>query len=157
MASVLSRLVQGNNPLVSSVAALAGGAAGGGIYLSLPGAVFGLVIALSLCALLSILAAATGLWSDDGEPAPEQSGRPAMTAASPVAESAAVAAEAATETEAQLMDAGRYAEYHLAKAKRHFAAGNFKEAAYQASASLSHGGSAEARELKSKAQASMKA
>ena len=38
----------------------------------------------------------------------------------------------ATETEAQMLSAGRFSEYHLTKAKRIFEAGNFKEAAHQA-------------------------
>ena len=44
----------------------------------------------------------------------------------------------ATETEAQLLAGGKFAEYHLAKAKRLFEAKDFKEAAYQCAASISH-------------------
>lgn len=59
----------------------------------------------------------------------------------------------ATETEAELLNAGRFAEYHLAKAKRFFASNNAKEAAYQAAASLAHGDLPEAKELRTKALA----
>lgn len=158
MPLVLSRLVQGTNPLLSSIAALAGGVAGGGIYLSLPGAVFGVLVALFICALLAVTASAAGLTGEDSAPVPS---RP--TTMNDLAGGASVSAaqeEAVmepTETEAALMNAGRFADYHLAKAKRLFAAGNFKEAAYQASASLGHGNLQEARELRRKAQAALKA
>lgn len=62
----------------------------------------------------------------------------------------------ATETEAELLNAGRFADYHLAKAKRLFAANNFKDAAYQAAASLAHGDLPEAKELRAKALAATK-
>lgn len=72
----------------------------------------------------------------------------------------AAQADALPETEAQLMAAGRFAEYHLAKAKRHFEAKQFKEAAYQASASIAHGTSnaenAEAIALQKAAKAALK-
>ena len=61
-----------------------------------------------------------------------------------------------TETEAQLLAAGKFAEYHLAKAKRLFTANNFKDAAYQASASLAHGDLAEAKEIYKTARAQAK-
>lgn len=61
-----------------------------------------------------------------------------------------------TQTEAQLMADGKFAEYHLAKAKRLFDAGNMKEAAYQAGASLSHATSAGATELRKAALAANK-
>ncbi len=61
-----------------------------------------------------------------------------------------------TETEAQLLASGRFDAYHLAKAKRLFAVGNFKEAAYQAGASMSHVDSVEATELRKTALASAK-
>lgn len=150
----LSRLIQGTNPLLSSITALAGGIAGGGIYLSLPGAVFGLLLALFICALLAIATSAAGLTGEDSAPV---ASRPATinTLAGGISapESQEEAALEPTETEAALMNAGRFADYHLAKAKRLFAAGNFKEAAYQASASLAHGSLPEAKELRQKAQA----
>ena len=62
----------------------------------------------------------------------------------------------ATETEAQMLSAGRFSEYHLTKAKRIFEAGNFKEAAHQAAASLSHGDLPGAAELRKAALAAMK-
>lgn len=62
----------------------------------------------------------------------------------------------ATETEAELLAAGRFSEYHLAKAKRFFASKNFKDAAYQAAASLAHGDLPEAKELRKQALAAAK-
>lgn len=157
MGSVLSRLVQGTNPLVSSIIAMAGGAAGGGIYLNLPGAVYGLLIALCLCALLSIVAVGTGLSGEESAPASSPSVMEAVTPAAGGSDSGPGVATETTESEASLMNAGRFADYHLAKAKRYFAVGDFKEAAYQASASLAHGGLADAQELRRKAQAAAKA
>lgn len=60
------------------------------------------------------------------------------------------------DTEAELLAAGKFAEYHLAKAKRLFAANNFKDAAYQATASLAHGDLAGAKELLNTARAQAK-
>lgn len=100
---------------------------------------------------------------------------PAMPPASPVPAAAAIAAPAvavastlpagapieaakieATETEAQLLAAGRFADYHLAKAKRLFAAKSFRDAAHQAAASLAHGELPEAAELRKSALAALK-
>ncbi len=64
--------------------------------------------------------------------------------------------ETVTATETELLNSGRFPEYHLAKAKRYFATQNFKEAAYQASASLAHGDLAEAVELRKAALAAAK-
>lgn len=61
-----------------------------------------------------------------------------------------------TESEAQLLSQGRFDVYHLAKAKRLFAAGEFKEAAYQAGASMSHRDLPEAASLRKAALASLK-
>ena len=61
-----------------------------------------------------------------------------------------------TETEAQLLAQGRFDVYHLTKAKRLFAAGEFKEAAYQAGASMSHRDLPEAVSLRKAALASLK-
>ena len=47
-----------------------------------------------------------------------------------------------------LLAAGKFAEYHLTKAKRLFAAKNFKDAAHHAAASLAHGDLAEAVSLR---------
>jgi hypothetical protein len=59
----------------------------------------------------------------------------------------------ATESEAELLNAGRFSDYHLTKAKRLFDEGNFKEAIYQAGASLAHDPrNREARELRKRAQ-----
>lgn len=83
---------------------------------------------------------------------PPSSGGPATPA-----EGAAPAAEdAPTETEAQLLNSGRFDEYHLAKAKRLFEAKQFKEAAYQAGASLCHGDLPEAVAIRKAALAAMK-
>lgn len=73
-----------------------------------------------------------------------------MTPPSTAAASAAPSDPAAdtTQTEAQLLAAGRFAEYHLAKAKRLLASGEAKEAAYQAGASLAHDRLPEAREVR---------
>jgi hypothetical protein len=60
-----------------------------------------------------------------------------------------------TETEAQLLAGGKFAEYHLAKAKRLFAAKDFKEAAYQCAASISHGDLPEAVTLRKAAKDAM--
>lgn len=58
-----------------------------------------------------------------------------------------------TESEGELLNTGRFSEYHLAKAKRLFALGNLKEAIYQAGACLSHNPrNAEARALRKQAQ-----
>jgi hypothetical protein len=58
-----------------------------------------------------------------------------------------------TESEGELLAAGRFSEYHLAKAKRLFESGNLKEAIYQAGASLSHNPeNNEARALRKQAQ-----
>ena len=63
---------------------------------------------------------------------------------------------APTESEAQLLALGKFADYHLAKAKRLFAAGDMKEAAYQAGASLSHVTSVEAAAVRKAALAAGK-
>jgi hypothetical protein len=55
-----------------------------------------------------------------------------------------------------MLNAGRFAEYHLAKAKRLFEAKNFKEAAYQAAASLAHSDLPEAKTLRAEARAAVK-
>jgi tartrate dehydratase beta subunit/fumarate hydratase class I family protein len=63
-----------------------------------------------------------------------------------------------TESEGELLAAGRFSDYHLAKAKRLFASGNLKEAIYQAGACLSHNPhNAEARALRKQAQEKQRA
>ncbi len=60
----------------------------------------------------------------------------------------------ATDVEAQLRERGDFAAYHLSKAKRLYAAGNMKEAIYQAGACLAHDPrNAEARTLRKQARA----
>lgn len=72
----------------------------------------------------------------------------------------AAVAELVTANESQLLAQGQFAAYHLAKAKRLYAAGDAVQAAYQASASLAHGELAgelaEATELRNAARAASK-
>lgn len=59
---------------------------------------------------------------------------------------------------AQLIAKGDFSGYHLARAKELFAEGKFKEAAYQATASLSHDPhNAEARAMRAEAKEKSKA
>ena len=152
--------------VIGAGAAGVAGLVGGGLwYLSAPGAVFGLLMALAIMGGLTIVLTTIGAL-EDGVPAPATATAYAPTATPSAAYSAAAPAPItgmtaiettlppdapiaaakieATETEAQLLAAGRFADYHLAKAKRLYAAKNFKEAAYQAAASLAHGDLAEA-------------
>jgi hypothetical protein len=65
-------------------------------------------------------------------------------------------ADPESETEERLLSTGRFAEYHLRKARRMMAAGEHREAAVQASASLAHGDLPEAREIYKAARAAAK-
>lgn len=57
----------------------------------------------------------------------------------------------------QLLARGKFSEYHLAKARKALAAGEFKDAIYQARASLSHDPSnSAAKAVKSEAAGKMK-
>ncbi len=61
-------------------------------------------------------------------------------------------AEATPESEHEMLERGHFAQYHLAKAKRLMAVGNYREAASQAAASLAHEHTAEARAVRSEAR-----
>ncbi len=82
----------------------------------------------------------------------------ANIAGSEQASAAATAAggEHASNPLSELLNTGRFAEYHLQKAKAAFAAGDFAAADYQAAASLAHDRLAEAvalrAEIKSRAK-----
>ncbi len=175
----LARFATGSNPFIAAGIALVGGLVGGGIYGSISGAVLGLLIGLGVAGvgmLISWMAAkATGGLENNERP----SGASPVASKTPIQSAAAaggiagsgldsgavvvstVPAEAGvplevldvTQSEAQLLAAGRFDHYHLAKAKRLFEAKNFKEAAYQAAASLSHGTLAEAAALRKSALA----
>ena len=155
-------------PIMAVVAAI-GAAIAGTIYISLSGALLGALFALAALAVLAIVMAPLGLLPD--MPAPQR--RPAARSAD-AATAAAVSSSAAltsidttlppgapipaaqieaTETEAQLLAAGRFAEYHLAKAKRLQQGNHHKDAAYHAAASLAHGDLPEAATLRRSALA----
>ena len=131
------------------VVAIIGAIVGGTIYISTSGAIVGALISLALLALLAIVLTALGLQgkakSEDTKPATpanqEAAGATSTTTveATPPSEAPIVEEKIeATESEARLLAAGRFAEYHLAKAKRLQQAGRLKEAAHQADASLAH-------------------
>lgn len=65
--------------------------------------------------------------------------------------------EAGSDDLGQLLALGKFSEFHLAKARKALAAGEFKDAVYQARASLSHDPSnAEAKAVKTEAAGKMK-
>ena len=88
--------------------------------------------------------------------AAQAAGATATTTASLAAADTKALTEQTTETEAKLINDGRFAEYHLAKAKRAFAAQDFRTALTQAAASLAHGDLTEAAQLRAAAKAAMK-
>lgn len=192
MSDLTSGLARGGNTQLGGLSALAGALAGAGIYLSLSGALLGLLMALGICGLLATIAAvvARAIGGDDTAPAAargasaaagpavasavqqhfasagggvpsrsaEASTLPAATAAQPPVGTGEAGAEAPeSDSEARLLSTGRFAEYHLSKAKRHATAGQHREAAVQASASLAHGDLAEARSIYTAARAAAKA
>ena len=168
MADRMAHFARGSGPITGAVAGVAGGIIGGAVYLSISGVVLGTLMGLSLGGVLvflsSLFAKLTGSKSGPAHASP--SATPSTpSSSSPISADAVVStipAEAGiplevldvTQSEAQLLAAGRFNHYHLAKAKRLFEAKNFKEAAYQASASLSHGTLAEAAQLRKLALAS---
>lgn len=172
MSSVLSQLDKVFHPAIAAVAAIVGAVVGGTVYVSASGAILGLLVALGACGISGVVLGLLG-WTGGssgavarpaaGSPVAAQAAPPTATVAATVVEStlpsgapiAAIKIEA-TETEAQLLAAGRFADYHLAKAKRLFAAKDFREAAHQAAASVSHGNNGEAVELRKAARAAMK-
>jgi hypothetical protein len=157
MSSNLAQLARGGTPLFGGIAALVGGIAGGAGFLSASGVVMGLFAGLGVLGLAAIVAS---LMSGKvaTETAPEAAGAIDVAAVAAAVTSGKAPGEGkveATETEAKLLADGRFPEYHLAKAKRFLEAKNYKEAAYQAGASLSHGDLAEAAEIRKAAVAAM--
>ena len=172
MSATMSPLERAFTPLAAAVVATAGAIAGGTIYISLSGALLGLIGTLAILGILASGFDLLGIFPRTTSP-PGSARAPASTstaAAFAATESsmaeiqstlppgAPIAPEKieATETEAEYLNSGRFAEYHLAKAKRLFEAKNFKEAAYQASASLAHGDLPEAKPLRKAALAAAK-
>jgi hypothetical protein len=183
VSDLTARLEHGGNMPLGGLSALGGALAGAGIYLSLSGAILGLVIGLGVCGLLATFAALVARLRGGAEvpaaparaaiqvaapqvaPAVHEHFSPAAAAgtsrsatvqpapaapAAPATAAVAVTPDAdavISDTEAQLLNSGRFAEYHLAKAKRLMAAGQHREAAVQASASLAHGDLTEARSI----------
>ncbi len=165
MSTAPSTLEKALHPATAGVTALIGAAAGGALFVSISGAVLGLITALGALGVAAIVLAVIGRLS--GGATDRQREPAAATAKSPAASPKAAVASAnggedgaaiiePTESEAEILSAGRFADYHLAKAKRLLAAGNFKEAAYQAGASLSHATQPEAKEVLDAARAAMK-
>jgi hypothetical protein len=161
----LAQFANGSNPIVAAMAGVAGGLIGGGIYLSISGVVLGTLMGLSLGGILvflsSLFAKLTGSKSEATKSpvgtAPISVPISAGAVVSTVPAEAGIPQEVldVTQSEAQLLAAGRFDHYHLAKAKRLFEAKNFKEAAYQCAASLSHGSLAEAANLRKTALAAI--
>lgn len=137
---------------IAAAGAVAGGIGGGAFYLSLAGIIWGILSVLGGFGVLAILgdvvARLSGSSSD--EPVPPLAATTQMpTAAAAIANPAAAAKpDDVLDTEADLLAQGRFDAYHLAKAKRYMTAGDVKQAAYHASASLSHGDLPEARQLR---------
>ncbi len=171
MSATTSPLERAFSPLIATVVAIAGAIAGGTIYISLSGALLGLICTLAILGILASVFDLLGLFPETSSPGSERApASTAITAASAPTESSMAEIQStlpadapiapvkidATETEADLLNSGRFAEYHLAKAKRLFEAKNFKEAAYQAAASLAHGDLPEAKELRKTALAAGK-
>lgn len=175
MGGVVNSFARGSSPIQAAIAGVAGGAIGGGVFLSVSGIVLGLLTALGLAGafvmVANLLARLTGSSDVRGKekavvlpftsktaatapaattPAPPSDPTLAAVAVSTVPAEAGIAAETldVTQSEAQLLAAGRFDHYHLAKAKRLFEAKNYKEAAYQALASLCHNTLPEAAELR---------
>lgn len=171
MSATMSPLERAFTPLAAAVVAIAGALAGGAFYISLSGALLGLIGTLAILGILASVFDLLGLFPETSSAGSERAPASPSTAASfaatersmaeiqstlpPDAPIAPIKIEA-TETEAQYLNSGRFAEYHLAKAKRLFEAKNFKEAAYQASASLAHGDLPEAKALRKTALAAGK-
>ncbi len=158
MSTALSTLERAFHPAAAAIAALVGAVAGGVVFVSLSGAVLGLMTTLGGLGIAAVVMALLG-WpiGTSRETRREPAAAPAMGALA--SSSSAVSAGEATETnetEAKILEAGRFAEYHLAKAKRMLAARDYKNAAYQAGASLAHDDLAEARQVLAEARAAIK-
>ena len=169
MSTALSTLERALHPATAGIAALIGAVGGGAIYISLSGAALGLVTALGALGIAAIVLSLVGwLSGESGQTRRAPTATPAATIAAaalaPTAAHVPASAEGAgggvdiapTETEEERLSAGRFAEYHLAKSQRLLAAGTFKEAVYQAGASLSHGDLPEARQVLATARAATK-
>ena len=174
MNDFLAQLAKSLSLPATAILAAVGGVVGGTIYNSFSGALLGVVMVIGVIGILAVLASLVAALT--GSPveavysaaitAVDQIAFPALAAGSHAMNGhaakgdAAVAAPAAaieaTESEAQLLAQGKFAAYHLAKAKRLFAAGDMKEAAYQAGASMSHVDNREAAALRKAALAAAK-
>lgn len=171
MNATTSPLERAFSPLAVAVVAAAGAIAGGTAYISLSGALLGLISTLAILGILASVLDALGLLPKSVDSGSTRSPSSTTSAASLVSTETSMAEIQstlppgapiepakieATDTEAELLNAGRFADYHLAKAKRLFEAKNFKEAAYQCAASLAHGDLPEAKSLRKTALAAMK-
>lgn len=165
------------NPLIGIVITLAGALVGGKLAGDAPqgmliGLVAGSAVAIGLCGTVAMLstivdaieqpAAGTGTGA-------AASARPTASAASssgsePVIDQAAIRAASAAFISGdgtlgddsdlgRMIARGQFSEYHVTKGRKLLAEGKLKEAAYQASASLSHDPSnSEARALRAAAR-----
>ncbi len=171
MSAAISPVERAFTPLAAAVVAAAGAIAGGTIYISLSGALLGLISTLAILGILASVMDAMGLLSQSAPSGSTRSTASTSSASALVSTESSMAEIKSTlppgapieaakieanETEAEMLNAGRFAEYHLAKAKRLFEAKNFKEAAYQAAASLAHGDLPEAKTLRAEARAAAK-
>lgn len=167
------------NPLIGIVITLAGALVGGKLAGDAPqgmliGLVAGSAVAIGLCGSVAMLSTiidaieqpAAGAAAGTAATA---SMRPTASASSssesePVIDQAAIRAASAAlisgdgavgdDSElGRLIARGQFAEYHIVRGRRLLAEGKLKEAAYQASASLSHEpGNAEAKALRAAAR-----
>ena len=138
---------------IAAAGALAGGIGGGAFYLSLSGILWGIIGVLGTLGLLAIVADVVARLSggSGGEPAGAFAAAVPMPAGAAAGASAASATADVLDSEAELLSKGRFDEYHLAKAKNYMAAGDSKQAAYHAGASLAHGDLPEAHRLRKSA------
>lgn len=166
MTATMSPLERLFSPLAAAIVAVVGAIAGGTVYISFSGAMLGLIFTLAILGILASILDAIGLFPRSAPSATARASTSISSASTLVPTETTMAetdntqpADAAAEvtaTEAELLNTGRFAEYHLAKAKRLFATQNFKEAAYQAGASLAHDDLPEAKTLRQTALAAMK-
>jgi hypothetical protein len=132
---------------IAAAGAAAGAIGGGAFYLSLSGILWGLIAVLGVFGALTVVSDIVGRFKGDPIPAPS------VPLAAAAGQSGPVMVEEATESEAELLSQGRFDEYHLAKARRYLAAGDAKQAAYHAGASLAHGDLPEAHQVRKTALA----
>lgn len=145
------------NPAIGIVITLAGALVGGKLAGDAPlgillGLIAGSAIAIGLCGTVAMLGQVVDAIEQPSAAKPVSASAaiaidaPAATMANghyngangAASNGAAAVASAEDEDLATMLQTGRFAAYHLAKGHRAFAAGDFKDAAYQASASLSH-------------------